>query len=379
MARAADASAVQRVGSRSSRAARRSSRAAHCRCALATPPIAQLPRMAAAGGLAGAIVNGVLHPLDTVKSVRQADPAHYPRRTLGTLLQLVRESGPRALYRGLGPALLGAATSSALYFGTYETVKAFLLQRGIFVRRGELEREQARREGAAALGPGPRGLTHMVAAACGNIASSVVFVPKEVIKQRLQAGRARSAVQVVRQQHVRGLYNGYRSTLLRNVPTTMLNFLVYEEAKLWLARAKKGGGARAVNSVSSAAVLSTPELMLAGSVAGALSSSLTTPFDVLKTKFSTAASADVASLSIPQMVARVVRQEGAGGMFRGLGARAFWAAAFSALGFSTYELCKKALAPPQDASTGDEKRARVNRREAAAVASASSSPAALRN
>ncbi|KAK4536763.1 hypothetical protein CDCA_CDCA09G2788 [Cyanidium caldarium] len=308
---------------------------------LSSVPVQKLPRVAVAGGLAGAIVNGLLHPLDTVKSVRQADPARYSRRTLGTLQQLVRESGAGVLYRGILPAVIGAATSSSIYFGTYETVKSLLMA------------ARARRSAATttttsvSLPPmGERSMIHMLAAASGNIASSIIFVPKEVLKQRLQAGREATVWQVWQHQHLRGLYWGYRATLLRNVPTTVLNFVFYEELKIRLVQLRRlwrahrsGPPAASLEPVTPHAV----ELLLAGSMAGALSSALTTPLDVVKTKFSTATSARLSSLSVLGMLRHVLQQEGPAGLFRGVSARAFWAGAFSAIGFGTYEFCKSLL------------------------------------
>ena len=311
---------------------------------LSAVPVQKLPRMAVAGGLAGAIVNGLLHPLDTVKSVRQADPARYSRRTLGTLQQLVRESGAGVLYRGILPAVIGAATSSSIYFGTYETVKSLLM-----VARARRSAPAATATTAASVGlppMGERSVIHMLAAASGNVASSIIFVPKEVLKQRLQAGREATVWQVWQHQHLRGLYWGYRATLLRNVPTTVLNFVFYEELKIRLVqlrrlwRAHRGGPpAASLEPVTPHAV----ELLLAGSIAGALSSALTTPLDVIKTKFSTATSARVSSLSVLGMLRHVLQQEGPAGLFRGVGARTFWAGAFSAIGFGTYEFCKSLL------------------------------------
>ena len=62
----------------------------------------------------------------------------------------------------------GSFLSSALYFGTYESMKELW---------------------AAALPPLSQPLAPSLAAISGNAASSLIFVPKEVLKQRCQIGQ----------------------------------------------------------------------------------------------------------------------------------------------------------------------------------------------
>ena len=72
----------------------------------------------------------------------------------------------------LGPLIItphtGSFLSSALYFGTYESMKELW---------------------AAALPPLSQPLAPSLAAISGNAASSLIFVPKEVLKQRCQIGQ----------------------------------------------------------------------------------------------------------------------------------------------------------------------------------------------
>ena len=75
-----------------------------------------------------------------------------------------------------------------MYFGTYECMKRKL---GAFSRRFEGSE-------------GRRPFVHMVSAVCGNTASSLLFVPKEFVKQQLQAAAAgstearKTALEVIR-------------------------------------------------------------------------------------------------------------------------------------------------------------------------------------
>lgn len=277
-------------------------------------------RLAIAGGLAGMFTNAALHPLDTVKTVRQANPTIF-RGVIPTLVTLVRTRGLFSLYAGITPALVGSALSSALYFSAYEAAKNSF---GVSTRALQ-----------------SRVTFTAISAACGNIASSVLFVPKEVVKQRMQSAVDGAhfltvASNLVRTSGPRGLYRGYKATLLRNIPSTMVRFAAYEEVKILLrrmrARIDSSTGRKATESEVNA------ELILAGAVAGVISSVVTTPMDVLKTRFATGAFPP--ETSIPAAFQSIVREHGFPGLFVGVRPRAIWAALFAAIGFSSYEACK---------------------------------------
>lgn len=275
------------------------------------PPVGL--RLAAAGGIAGGFSNLVLFPLDTVKTLRQSDPTRY-RNAVGALASVLRTAGVRGLYRGVTTAAVGSALSSAIYFGTYEAVRRHLASSA------------------------PRAPRNALAAAAGNVASSALFVPKEVVKQRMQAGLSpggpvAAAVSLVRAGGVRALYTGYGATLLRNVPSTAVRFVLYEEAKIALA---KRGKRR----------LSHVEHVVAGAVAGSLASAAVTPMDVIKTRFATGAVRPGAS--IVGVAMDIVRDAGVKGLYVGVRPRVLWSGLFAAIGFTSYEMCKNWLVPSYD-------------------------------
>lgn len=286
-------------------------------------------RLALSGGLAGMLTNTILHPLDTVKTVRQADPKSF-HGVWPTMLTLIQTRGIPSLYAGIAPALIGSALSSALYFATYERAKTAL---------NAIKHAAPKRVIFTAL-----------AAACGNVASSLLFVPKEVVKQRMQVASAKSsdffsvATGVWKTYGLRGLYQGYKATLLRNIPSTMLRFVIYEELKVRFRRFNAARGGRRFLSFSGDWVdISPGQLVIAGALAGALASSITTPMDVLKTRFATGAFPP--RTSIPSALTSIIRDHGISGLYVGIRPRALWAALFAGIGFSTYEACKAWILP----------------------------------
>ena len=73
--------------------------------------------------------------------------------------------------------------------------------------------------------------------------------------------------QVVRQYGVRGLFKGYQATLIRNIPSAVLRFTIYEELKhVFVLENEKDQKKSGFNW----------KLFVAGAAAGAVSSGLST-------------------------------------------------------------------------------------------------------
>lgn len=78
-----------------------------------------------AGGMAGAVAQTVIYPLDLVKTRLQTSACENGKAPkLGTLTKdiLVHE-GPRAFYKGLVPSLLGIIPYAGIDLAAYETLK----------------------------------------------------------------------------------------------------------------------------------------------------------------------------------------------------------------------------------------------------------------
>ncbi|WOL08136.1 S-adenosylmethionine carrier 1, chloroplastic/mitochondrial-like [Canna indica] len=161
---------------------------------------------AIAGAVAGSVVETVLYPIDTIKTRLQA--AHG-----GAKIHW------KGLYSGLAGNLAGVLPlinrASAIFVGVYEPAKQKLLK--VF----------------------PENLSafaHLTAGAIGGAASSIIRVPTEVVKQRMQTGQFTSAPSAVRlivaKEGFRGLYAGYSSFLLRDLPFDAIQFCLYEQLRI---------------------------------------------------------------------------------------------------------------------------------------------------
>ncbi|XP_020270678.1 probable S-adenosylmethionine carrier 2, chloroplastic [Asparagus officinalis] len=72
--------------------------------------------------------------------------------------------------------------------------------------------------------------------AIGGAASSLIRVPTEVVKQRMQTGQFASAPDAVRliaaKEGFKGLYAGYSFFLLRDLPFDAIQFCLYEQLRI---------------------------------------------------------------------------------------------------------------------------------------------------
>ena len=262
------------------------------------------------------------------------DLSLYPIDTLKTRLQSAQgfraAGGFRGVYAGVGSAALGAAPGAALFFVTYDQLKASL-------RSWRLEQQPSPRDGASALA---EPLEHMAAASVGEITACAVRVPTEVVKQRAQAGQHRGSLATLQAilalrpaigslGVIKELYRGWGITVLREVPFTVIQFPLWEAMKKsW----REGSGKETVTALESAVF---------GSLAGAVAAAATTPLDVVKTRMMLSSQEEtVASLFV-----RIGREAGPKAFFAGLVPRVLWISAGGFVFLGSYQLAHNALAP----------------------------------
>lgn len=168
------------------------------------------------------------------------------------------------------------------------------------------------------------------------------MVPKELITQRMQAGAAGRSWQVLlkilERDGVLGLYAGYSATLLRNLPAGVLSYSSFEYLKAAVLRRTGKGHLEPLQSVC------------CGAMAGAISASLTTPLDVVKTRLMTQVPGEMRSKiavsvygGISSMVRQILKEEGWVGLTRGMGPRVLHSACFAALGYFAFETARLML------------------------------------
>ncbi|KAI5312548.1 hypothetical protein L3X38_041721 [Prunus dulcis] len=252
-----------------------------------------------AGGAAGVFVEAALYPIDTIK----------------TRLQVAHAGGKivlKGLYSGLAGNLAGVLPASAIFVGVYEPMKQKLLK---------------------ALPENLSALAHLTAGAIAGAASSVVRVPTEVVKQRMQTAQFSSAPDAVRlilaKEGFKGLYAGYGSFLLRDLPFDAVQFCIYEQLRIGFKLAARRD-------------LNDPEVAMIGAFAGAVTGAITTPLDVIKTRLMVQGSENQYR-GIYDCVRTIMRDEGSPALWKGIGPRVLWIGIGGSIFFGVLERTKQIL------------------------------------
>ncbi|KAK6160799.1 hypothetical protein DH2020_004180 [Rehmannia glutinosa] len=210
----------------------------------------------------------------------------------------VRDGGEiilKGLYSGLAGNLAGVIPASAIFIGVYEPTKQKLLK--IFPENFSA-------------------IAHLV------------------IKQRIQTGQFVSAPDAVRlivaKEGFRGLYAGYGSFLLRDLPFDAIQFCIYEQLRIGYKLAAKRD-------------LNDPENAIIGAFAGAITGAMTTPLDVIKTRLMIQGSAKQYN-GIFHCVNTILKEEGSSAFLRGMGPRVLWIGIGGSIFFGVLEKSKQLLA-----------------------------------
>lgn len=212
-----------------------------------------------------------MHSLDTVKTRQQGDP-HFPPKyasMTSSYATIYRQEGLlRGLYGGVIPAFWGSFPGTVIFFGVYEFTKRQMIDNGI-----------------------NQSIAYLSGGFFADLAASIVYVPSEVLKTRLQLqGRYnnpffksgynyRSTTDafrtIVRQEGVSALFHGYKATIFRDLPFSALQFAFYEQerefAKAYVGHRDIGLGFE----------------VLTASTAGGMAGVITCPLDVVKTRIQT--------------------------------------------------------------------------------------------
>ncbi|NWW96705.1 CMC1 protein, partial [Rhynochetos jubatus] len=271
------------------------------------------------GSIAGAVGATAVYPIDLVKTRMQN------QRTSGSVVgelmyknsfdcfkKVLRFEGFFGLYRGLLPQLIGVAPEKAIKL----TVNDFV--RDKFTKK----------DGSIPLP------AEILAGACAG-ASQVIFTnPLEIVKIRLQVageittGPRVSALSVIKDLGLLGLYKGAKACFLRDIPFSAIYFPVYAHSKLMLA--DENGHVGGLN------------LLAAGAIAGVPAASLVTPADVIKTRLQVAARAGQTTYSgVIDCFGKILREEGPSAFWKGAGARVFRSSPQFGVTLVTYELLQR--------------------------------------
>ncbi|KAI0073059.1 mitochondrial carrier [Panus rudis PR-1116 ss-1] len=298
-----------------------------------------------AGGLGGMCAAVVTSPFDVVKTRLQSDLfrekhaavdiagngsvviRQRPNNILyhfvetGHILRdIYREESPRALFKGLGPTLVGVVPARSINFFAYGNGKQVIAN----------EFNDGREDT----------WVHVAAAVFAGIMTGTVTNPIWVVKTRLQLEKEGPAVkekkalgqswttikQIMREEGVRGFYKGLSASYL-GVTETTIQWTLYEKLKKLTQNTEgKGGVMEWVGMVGSAGM------------SKCVASLITYPHEVLRTRLrQPLVNGKVKYTGLIHTLRLVIHEEGAAALYGGLSAHLMRVIPNAAVMFLIYE------------------------------------------
>jgi len=252
----------------------------------------------------------VLHTAEEICNCKWYNRPKYFNGTLDAFFKISRTEGVRSLWSGLSPSLALALPTTVLYLTSYEQIKTALSDR-------------------------TSASTTAVALTSGGISrvfTCTVVAPLELVRTKMQSQKmaffeVRTAVsRTVRAEGFLSLWKGFTATIMRDVPFSAIYWPLYE----WLRPPE----------------FEFHQNFMAGAVSGTLASTITLPFDVIKTQRQLELGESIVrgSNGVPNnrdVIREIWSAHGVRGFFTGLTPRIIKVAPACAIMISSYEFFKQ--------------------------------------
>jgi len=280
-----------------------------------------------------------LHTAQEICDCKWFNRPKYFNGTLDAMAKISRVEGVSSLWSGLSPTLVLAVPTTVTYFTMYEQLKVMLTE----LRQSRLTPSPE--------SPAPSWVSLTAGGLARLVAVSLVS-PLELVRTKMQSQKMpwsqviRCVRDLVTTQGVRGLWNGYTATLLRDVPFSALYWPLYESTRDSLRR---WAAIRERRSLYTLTVQENSFLInfVSGALAGSVASTLTLPFDVIKTIKQIEMGEKIMKVSAashPRTNVTIAREliadQGVRSLFSGLVPRLLKVAPACAIMISSYEFCK---------------------------------------
>jgi len=288
-----------------------------------------------------------LHTQQEICDCKWFNRPKYFNGTADAFLKISRTEGISSLWSGLSPTLVLAVPTTVTYFTMYEQLKVCI----------DSQRRARSAQPSILTAETPKWVS-LTAGGLARLVAVTLVSPLELVRTKMQSQKMpwsdvhKCLTELVKAQGVRALWNGYTATLLRDVPFSALYWPLYEQSKAIMNLYTCNRDSFLVNFGS-------------GAVAGSFASTVTLPFDVIKTikqiemgekdimavKPGTARSYSVSRNKMSSSLSgrsrgnitiakELIREQGVKGLFAGLIPRLLKVAPACAIMISSYEFCK---------------------------------------
>lgn len=277
-----------------------------------------------------------LPPIETMSFARSS--LLHIRETGEILWQVPKVEGWRALFKGLGPNLIGVVPARAINFYTYGNGKRIISNQ---FNNGQ--------EAA---------WVHLLAAASAGIVTGTATNPIWLVKTRLQLdknthadGRGRQyknafdcTMQTIRKEGIPGLYRGLTASYL-GVTESTLQWMLYEQMKLSLARREERVAASGRPPNIWDQTIAWSGKVTAAGAAKFIAAIITYPHEVVRTRLRQAPmeNGQMKYTGLAQCFRLIWKEEGMAALYGGLVPHMFRVVPSAAIMFGTYEGVLKLL------------------------------------
>lgn len=300
------------------------------------------------GGMAGAISTS---PFDVVKTRLQSDvfrksylhemksknlilqASQHFKETFGIIGNVYTKEGFRALFKGLGPNLVGVIPARSINFFTYGVGKDFISKN---FNNGE---ESA--------------WIHLISAANAGIVTSTATNPIWLVKTRLQLDKATSKQYknswdciktVLQKEGFKGLYKGLTASYLGSIEST-LQWVLYEQMKSMISEKALKREQDGETRTKFDKFLEWSARSGSAGFAKFIASMITYPHEVIRTRLRQAPleNGQPKYTGLIQCFKLIVKEEGLASMYGGLTPHLLRTVPNSIIMFGTWELVIKLL------------------------------------
>ncbi|KAJ1723648.1 mitochondrial aspartate-glutamate transporter agc1 [Coemansia erecta] len=295
------------------------------------------------GAVAGVTGVSIIFPLDMVKTrLQNQKPVNgrLPYRGgVDCFQQIVRNEGVRGLYRGLVPNLAGVTPEKAIKLAVNDIMRGVLADRAgtsidrLPVMYGALAGATAGLCQVIATNPMEIVKIQMQVAATTQPVSASGATAAATATAAAAGGSEVTAMGIVRQLGIRGLYKGTAATLLRDVPFSFLFF------PLQALFAQKIHYQLHANHDKP----STLSVLAGSTVAGIIAAGSVTPADVIKTRLQSSSQPTPAYNGVVDCATRIMKSEGPAAFFKGTVPRCLTMAPLFGIALMMYDMQQKIL------------------------------------
>nr|XP_024217255.1 calcium-binding mitochondrial carrier protein Aralar1 isoform X2 [Halyomorpha halys] len=270
------------------------------------------------GFMAGATGVAAVYPIDLVKTRMQnqrinpqIDERIY-HDSIDCFFKVFKNEGIRGLYRGIIPQICGIAPEKAAKLTVNDLVRDHLKHQSGYLPLW----------------------AEFLAGACGGASQVVFSCPVEIIKIRLQTagevqgGPRPTAISIIKELFFYGLYKGVGPCLCRDIIFAGIYFPTYSNVKKLFADETGHNEPHT--------------LLTSGVIAGVLAASLSTPFDVVKTRLQVKPrKGQTTYKGIADTFRKLWREEGWTAFWKGTGVRVCMSSPQLGVTLVTYELLQR--------------------------------------